>query len=458
MIEPQFGPPTLTGPSHGARAARVARALFGIELLDWERFTLDHALALDDVGRYLYSLVVVTVARQNGKSVILRGATADRMIGEDGATAAVMSQDRAAAKEIIFEPLADAFEADKWAPLRPKTRRSNGFERILLGALGSRLVLLSPTEKGAHGYSLDVVVVDEAWALWDFRVPQAVTPTQVARPNPQLWVVSTAGTEQSLWLRSLVERGRAGGARMLYLEWSAPIGLDVDDPAGWRAANPSIEQTIALDALADARTKLPEAEFERAHLNRWTIGAETVIPAGLWASCLVEDLDLAGEGIVFAFDVAYDRESAAIAASSTVGERVGVEVVDLRPGTEWVLPRLAELAARWSPAAIVANNAGPARNLIEAAPAAGVVLDAYNAGQYVAACQSFYDLIVEGRLAQRGQGPLDLAVAAAGRRNLAGSWAFGRSPRGADIAPLVAATLAGHRASRPHLLPVIITG
>jgi len=461
VIDPQYGPADGIGRTHGPRAARIARALFGVELLDWEGYTLDHALALDEYEpgrwRYRYRTVVVTVARQNGKSVILRSGVADRMVGEDNATAAVMSQDRAAAKEIIFEPLADAFEGDKWAVLRPKIRRSNGFERILLSALGSRLVLLSPTEKGAHGYSLDVVVVDEAWSLWDFRVPQAVTPTQVARENPQLWIVSTAGTELSLWLRQLVDKGRAGAEGLLYLEWSAPIGLDVDDPAAWRAANPSLEQTISLDALADARAKLPESEFERAHLNRWTVAAEAVIPAGLWAQCLAPDVSVGTEEIALGFDVAHDRDSAAITAASTVGGRVAVELIELRPGTEWVLGRLRELVERWAPAGIVANNAGPARNLIEAAPAAGIDLDAYNAGQYVAACQTMYDLIAEGRLAHRGQAALDLAVAAAGRRNLAGSWAFGRQPKGSSIAPLVAATLAAHRASRPHLLPIIIT-
>ena len=457
MIEPAYGPDGPVGQTDGPRAARIARALFGVELLDWQRFALDHGLARDG-DHYRYRTVVVTVARQNGKSVILRGVTGDRMVGTDEATVALMSQDRAAAKEVLFEPIADAFDADKWAPFRAKVRRSNGFERIHLAALGSRLVLLSPTEKGAHGYSLDLAMVDEAWSLFDFRVPQAITPTQIARPDPQLWIVSTAGTEQSVWLRSLVDVGRAGRPGLLYLEFSAPAGLDIDDPVGWRSANPSLEQTVSLDALADARTKLPESEFERAHLNRWTVAAEAVIPGGLWAACLDPAVTLAAAGVVFAFDVAHDRSATAIAAASNVGGRLAVELIEYRAGTEWVLPRLVELAARWTSSAVVANNAGPSRNLVEVAPMAGVNVEAYNMGQYVAACGTFYDLVAEGRLAHRGQGVLDLAVATAGRRNLSGSWVFGRSPKGADIAPLVAATLAAHRASRPHLLPVIITG
>jgi hypothetical protein len=454
VIEPTFGPGPLLGASDGARAGRIGRALFGIEPLDWEQYTLDHMGERRSDGRLRYRIVVITVARQNGKSVILRIRLADELIA-GSSTSCVMSHDRAQAREIVFEPLADALDTDRFRPLGPKIRHANGFERIVLGALDSRLVLLSPTEKGAHGYSLDLAVVDEAWSLFDYRVPQAITPTQVHRPDPQLVVVSTAGTEQSAWLRSLVDRGRAGtDPSMLYLEWSAPGELDPADPAAWRAANPSYGQGISHEALEAAFASMPEQEFERAHLNRWTVAAETVIGPAAWASC--HDVEPIGPELVLAFDVELDRSSSAIvAAGSTSSGRLGVEVIEQRPGTEWVLPRLVTLAARHDPIAIVANGAGPAKSLVEQGPAAGVALETYNSTSYVAACQVFFDLVSSGRLSQRAERPLDLAVAAAGRRALGGSWVFGRAHPGAVISPLVAAALAAHRASRPHLVPYI---
>jgi hypothetical protein len=454
VIEPTFGPGPLLGPSGGPRAARIARALFGLDLLDWERYCLDHMLERRSDGRLRYRVVVITVARQNGKSVILRVRLADSLIA-GSSTACVMSHDRAQAREIIFEPLAEALGADRFEPLEVKIKTANGFERIVLGALDSRLVLLSPTEKGAHGYSLDLAVVDEAWSLFDYRVPQAITPTQVHRDDPQLVVVSTAGTEQSEWLRSLVDRGRAGGdGSLLYLEWSAPGELDPADPAAWRAANPSYEQGITLEALEAAYRSMPEQEFERAHLNRWTVAAETVISPSAWAGCHAP-LELEGP-LVFAFDVELDRSSSTIAAAgSTSSGRLGVEVIEQRPGTEWVLERLDELAERHGPVAIIGNAAGPSKSLVEQAAGAGVAVEPYNSTGYVAACQVLFDLVSSGRLAHRGQAPLDLAVAAAGRRPLGGSWVFGRAHPGAVISPLVAVTLAAHRASRPHLVPYI---
>ena len=88
--------------------------------------------------------------------------------------------------------------------------RANGSESVKLRGTGGRLVMPSSSERGAHGYSLDLAVVDEAWALSDYRVPAGIQPTQIAMPDPQLWVVSTAGTADSLWLRELVDAGRAG--------------------------------------------------------------------------------------------------------------------------------------------------------------------------------------------------------------------------------------------------------
>ena len=139
----------------------------------------------------------------------------------------------------------------------------------------------SSSEKGGHGYSLDLAIVDEAWSLRDYRVPQAITPTQIARPDPQLWIVSTAGTAESLWLRELVEAGRAGAnERLALFEWSADPDLDPSEVGAWESANPAMGLTITPDELANAyanaTTPDSRAEFERAHLNRWTANVEAI--------------------------------------------------------------------------------------------------------------------------------------------------------------------------------------
>jgi hypothetical protein len=459
MIEPAFGPGPLVGPSDGRRAARLARALFGVDPLDWQRFVLDHALERDtDAGRYRYRTVLVTMGRQNGKTTAIGALIGDRLAFGPRTTTGAMSANRQQAKVRLFEPLVEAFESK--APFfEPKAIRSNAYERLLLRAVSSALYMLTADEKSAHGYSLDLAVIDEAWALTDYRVPQAIVPTQIALPGAQLVVLSTAGTDESVWLRELVEIGRKGSdPRMLFVEWSAGDDREPGDPAGWREANPSLGQTITEDSIAAARLAMADDDqFERACLNRWTATVAGVIPLRHWRNCAEPSVRVADRGMAFAFDVHRDRAHATIAAASPVGPRVAVEIVEQRSGTAWVLPRLAELVDRYGAIAVVARNAGAARSLLDEAPFEGLRVDRAPAGDYQAGCQTFYDLTLEGRLAHRGQDVLDAAVAAAGRRPVGDSWVFG-PPAHRDISPLVAATLAAWRASRPHLVPKLVVG
>ena len=159
----------------------------------------------------------------------------------------------------MFDPLADAFAGRPLGDLfDTHATRANGSEALTLRATGGRLVMPSSSERGAHGYSLDLAVVDEAWALRDYRVPAALTPTQIARPDPQLWIVSTAGTADSLWLKELVDAGRSGETERLALfEWSAPAELGAAEVAGWEAANPALGATITADELGRARSRSP---------------------------------------------------------------------------------------------------------------------------------------------------------------------------------------------------------
>jgi Phage Terminase len=462
MRAPAHAPPRISGPTEGPAAAAIARRVLGLDLLPWQRLVLNRGLERRG-GRWRWRTVVVTVARQNGKSALLRALIAHRLAGRRAETVGALSHIRAVGREVMFDPLADAFTDRRLRDLfDAHATRSNGNEALALRATGGRLVMPSSSERGAHGYSLDLAIVDEAWALKDYRVPGALSPTQIARPDPQLWVVSTAGTADSLWLRELVEAGRIGDAERLALfEWAAPVELDPSEVAAWEAANPALGHTITADELghayATATTAESRAEFERAHLNRWTARVEAILAPELWRACRAPEISI-GPELVIGFDVELERGQSSICAAGVVGDRVAVELVACRPGVDWLRPALAELRRRWAPVAIVANDAGPARSIVDEMLAAGEPVEICKAAQYTAACQTMFDLVGEGRLAHRGQVELDEAARAVGRRKFGDSWAFGRAASSADISALVAATLAAHRASRPHIAPVLIVG
>jgi phage terminase large subunit-like protein len=96
----------------------------------------------------------------------------------------------------------------------------------------------------------------------------------ITRPQPQLWVVSTAGTHRSVYLRGKVERGRLraahrGESAVCYFEWAAPVGADPADPATWRACMPALGHTVTEARIAAEFERLELADFCRAYLNWW---------------------------------------------------------------------------------------------------------------------------------------------------------------------------------------------
>ncbi len=104
-------------------------------------------------------------------------------------------------------------------------RRQRGQETIRW-ANGSRWGITAPNETAGHSQTLDLAFADEAWARTDNLLETGISPTMITRPQPQLWVVSTAGTVASTWLRGKVDagRGQPDGRRTAYFEWSAARG------------------------------------------------------------------------------------------------------------------------------------------------------------------------------------------------------------------------------------------
>jgi hypothetical protein len=80
------GPQGRRAPSPWLSSPRLTaeQASQPLQAHQWQRFTLDHGLARDG-DRFRYWVVVLTVARQNGKSVVLRLPKKVRPTGPAGA-------------------------------------------------------------------------------------------------------------------------------------------------------------------------------------------------------------------------------------------------------------------------------------------------------------------------------------------------------------------------------------
>lgn len=450
--------------SRGAAAAELTRTLTGVELMEWQRAVLDVAFSYDPAtGLWCFPTVVVSVPRQNGKTVgVIKPAVFDRLAFTTGERTLATSHTLAAARDILFNPvtadLAPFVSTSRaaqgaGAKLGPVTiRYAMGGELVRVNrrpaARSSEFRLIAPTPKASHGYSAATVLIDEAWAFETDELEQAITPTQTAQRNPQLIVVSTAGHEGSRFLRRLVELGRADAPGVCYLEWAAPDGADPSDPATWAAANPAYGVTITervMRTIFDRMAPTDLAGFERAHLNRWTGSVTPTIPAHSWLACRAAAPSYVDRDtpIAFGADVALDRSAAAIGvAIARPDGRVAVELVKTGDGTEWLAGELAGLVTRHAGRRLVVDRIGPMAPVVAQLERDRVPHTLIKTHEYTAASAGFLDAVTGGNLTHPADPDLDRAVGAASQRTIGEAWAWGRRASSANIAPLVAVTLA----------------
>jgi hypothetical protein len=292
--------PRATG-SLGAEFIGWAEARDGRPFRWFQKLVATRLLEVDADERLVWETMLLTMARQLGKSWLLRELLLWRIhqaprFGEPQDVLHT-GKDLQVVKEVMRPAL-------PWADQQPgfKVSRGAGTEQVELVADRSRWLLRAKT--AVYGYSVSVGAVDEAWKVRPEIVDEGLAPTMVERQQPQLWLISTAHREATALMlarrRAALERLESGDGDLL-IEWSTPKSLPVDDRAGWRLASPhwteQRERLIRrqLDAVEAGEAEVFEDEadpveaFRAQWLNQWpdrlvpTGVGEPLLPPGLWA-------------------------------------------------------------------------------------------------------------------------------------------------------------------------------
>src|SRR5258708_4653119 len=181
--------------------------------------------------------------------------------------------------------------------------------------------------------------------------------------------------------------------------------------------------------------------FARAYGNIPDLSGQKLDRVDLsnWGAC-ADPGSRALDPVALAFSVAPDGSSSAVAVAGRRADGLGHgEVVDHRPGTAWLVPRVLEVAARWDPCVVVMNPAGAAgafeKELAErkfsVKPGPGErLLQLTGMREYAQACGALADDVRNGRWRHLGQGPVDAAVGGGRMGPLAGLWALALSRAG----------------------------
>lgn len=444
---PRWATPRTDRPTDGAEVAAFARAL-GRPLTPWQRHVADLTGERDPhTGLPAYSRVVLIVPRRAGKSLLMlaRGLATIRTPRR---RAFYTSAHRENAARMWRD---DWFPTIEASPLRAYTRitRGNGQEsvRMSAGLGGSTLRLVAATGNAIRGAAANLVVIDEARELSPDvgeNLEAAVFPTQATGAGGQTWIVSNAGTAESVWLARWRDLGRAAAdegrtERLAYVEYAAPDDADPADEATWWAAHPGLGHHVNLDALrADAEVMTPDA-FACEYLGRWPTSLVDTAMLDAWAAAATDRAAVA-DPVAFAVELDEDRTTATVVVAGTGPAGFAVELVESRPHGTWLVPRLVDLVERWSPLALCWDAGGPAGALTLDMAEVSTRLVPMGTRDVAAAAGWFHDAVLAGAVSHRPDPVLDAGIDAARRRRAGGAWLFDRRQPGAG--PVVAASMA----------------
>ncbi len=430
-----------SGRSWGEEFVALA-AECGVILDPWQRYVLDVGLMEDDDGLFAAFMMVLLVARQNGKTAVIAALVLGFI--------SLLEEELIIYSAHQFKTTKETFRlVDKMVkagPLRSLWRknRESGVETAIEFKSGARIIFVARSGSSGRGFTANKVVLDEGFSLRQ-EMLGALLPTMTAMPNPQVWVASSAPMHDSDALHNL--RRRALGTkpgRLTYLEWSAEAGVERDDRRAWAQANPALGYRVTERYIEDELDGLPAREFERERLG---IGDE---PDGLavtdmprWLALIDGDSEVA-QPLAFAFDITPERDAAAIAiAGVRLDGNAHVDIVEALPGVEWLLPRIEGLWKKWS-VAIWVELSSPAAALIGPLEAKGIEVKTQPRGGGSAAL--FADAITAATLRHLGRSSLTSALVGARRRATGDTWTWSRASSTTDISPLVAASLAHYGA------------
>jgi hypothetical protein len=319
----------------------LARVFLNVELMPWQRLVLGDQLCLDANDRLMFKQSVVSVARQNGKSVALKCLVlfwlVEMPILRGEPQTILTTAHRLDLASELFNSLAGMLEEQFDA----KVIYSYGRQSVTMKD-GTRWLVRAATPSAGHGLSVDLLVVDELYGCSPEAVEDGMIPTQRARRDPLMSCWSTAGTEESVVFKRMRERGigeidTGKRSRLYYAEYSPPSDLDPMSPEAWVYSNPALGTTLEMETIEEESKQPNTAAFLRSAVNIWVTGSRSWLDQG-WFATLNDAGELPADGGWLAVESSTDDHRFVGVRAVEVGNEVKVTV-------EFIVDNLREL---WS--------------------------------------------------------------------------------------------------------------
>ena len=409
----------------------------GEPLLPWQRWAVIHAMETVPGGAYRFRVVLILVARQNGKSQLKRTVSLWRLYMDGARLILGVAQDVSLAREQWNYALETIQASPDLSAELDQVRRVNGDEWWRLTS-GGRYKIAASNRRAGRGLSIDELNIDElreqrSWDAWS-----ALSKTTMARPRAQIWAMSNAGDDESIVLNQLRDAALSKRDPSIGLfEWSAPDGCELDDETAWQQANPGLGHTVSAAAIRTALGTDPPNVFRTEVLCQKVDQLDGAVDLTAWKACADPSGTMDGlrDRLAACFDIAPDGQhcTLAVAAMLTDG-RARVEIVRAWKNTDQARLELPELLDKIKPAAIAWYPTGPGGAF---APMlrprrGGIELTGMKVAE---ACQGLADLAHSRQILHPSDPLLDAHIGAAQKLPSGDGWRFTRRGEGhADAA------------------------
>jgi phage terminase large subunit-like protein len=434
----------------------------GLILDDWQKWLLRHILERypdshpdkDLAGRLRYRQVVISLGRQNGKSLLggilgLWGLLAHQQSGAQVLSLA-SSSDQA---RIIYSRVLFVIQNNPF--LSKRFKKATEMRGIVTADGTGRYDVKAAKESSVQGIPISLCLFDELHLAKGGLWSAAVFGTS-QRKDGIVIGITTAGDQNSAQLISLYKDGRKAITgdptleRFGFFVWEAKENSEVTDPEAIFAANPSVAAgRIPLAQTISDMATLAEHEARRYRLNQFISGTQ--------ASWLPSDIfrKAGGKGVenmtgaVFAVDVTKNWEHATIAVAN---DKDGIQQTELvqtfvNPTEEQLYQRLTQLFAEHAPRAIALDDrqlTGLGKRLKQV----GIPVWQLWVKEVVAACSAVYALFATGAVSHNND-PLLIMQSPNGVTKYQGeNWMISRKESVGEIDALMATVFALYVSAR----------
>lgn len=400
-------------------------------------------LAKKSGGSWAADLSILSIPRQVGKSYLL-GCIIFALCLLQPRLRVIWTSHHTATTEEMYEAMKELAAHPRVKPHVVKCIALQGSRWRIVFTNGARIDFGARSQGFGRGKAkVGVLVLDEFQHITS-RALANLAPTTNQADNPLIFCAGTPpGPEVSGEAFTMRRLAALEGISndTVYVEFSADPDAQLDDRRQWARANPSFPKRTPERAFLLLRKVLDEDDFRREALGVWDVSRhEPAVAPQVWQRLV----GVAVDGVrpdALGVDMSHGREIS-VAAAWVCGEQTHVEEVWAGPDVAGVISWLESRSSRRMP--IVIDNASPAASLAPELKRRGRNVVLTTAGDMAKACGLVVARAQAATLTHGGQQPVDDALRKACKRPIrdAGGWGWDRRDETANIAPLVAFTLA----------------